>query len=163
MRQGVAIIKVNDIEVGSMPLAQYDEIVKDVKKDWRIWAAMLISNAGFVWRVVNKLWHNFVQAVMVVVSTLLVYFFLNPAEGTLFITELRIASPDTIMTALRNTTVLCIAVTIIINIVWMLVRGHTYVSPSEIAINKKIREVMEVPAEGPVTITLNLDELHSAR
>ncbi len=32
MQEGIAIVKVNNIEVGSMPISQYEEIVKSVKK-----------------------------------------------------------------------------------------------------------------------------------
>lgn len=163
MRKGVAIIKVNDIEVGSMPRDQYDEIVKGVKKDWRVWAAAIVSNTAFVGRVVSRLWKHFVESVMVIICLLLGYCYLNPAEGTLFITELRNASPETIMMSISKMITLCIAVTLIINTVWMIVRGHNYVSASEIAINKKIREVMEVPAEGPVTIMFTTDVIDRAR
>lgn len=33
MRDATAVIKVNGIEVGAMPLEQYEEIVRGVKKD----------------------------------------------------------------------------------------------------------------------------------
>ncbi|EIB3086664.1 hypothetical protein ACM3MO_004946 [Escherichia coli] len=154
MNAGIAVIKVNNIEVGSMPISQYEEIVKSVKKDWRTRVAVVFSYVGFVWKFIIRLWSYFVQSFAVIIALSMLYFFSHPAETTQFVIELRNASSETIAEGIRSVTNICVFLTIIASTLSFFIKGTpVYVSASENSINKKIREVMEVPAEGPVSVT----------
>ncbi|NWA64093.1 hypothetical protein HX773_24655 [Pantoea sp. B9002] len=164
MQDGVAVIRVNNIEVGSMPISQYEEIVKSVKKDWRTRVAAVFSYVGFVWKFIIRLWSYFVQCFSVLFALFMLYSLFHPAEITQFIDEMRSLPSENIANGIRSLTNICILVTIMSYAISFLLKGSpVFVSASENAINKKIREVMEVPAEGQVSITFKRDGLNSVR
>ncbi len=153
MREGTAVIKVNGIEVGAMPLEQYESIVRDVNKDWRTSIASIFSYIGFVWRMILRLWHYFIQTLSIFTVLFLLYFFQNQTELAQLITELRNAPSLHIAEIIRTITYTCLILTAIAGMLSILLKGTpAYVTATEKAINKKIREVMEVPAEGKVSI-----------
>ncbi|EJF6879695.1 hypothetical protein M8213_002219 [Escherichia coli] len=164
MQDGVAVISVNNIEVGSMPISQYEEIVKSVKKDWRIRISAVFSYVGFIWKFIIKLWVYFAQSIAVIIAFSMLYFFTHLGETTQFVTELRNASSETIAEAIHSVANICVFVTVIACTLNLLIKGiPAFVSTAEITINKKIRELMEVPAEGQVSITFKRDGLNSVR
>lgn len=164
MQDGVAVIRVNNIEVGSMPISQYEEIVKSVKKDWRTHVASVFSYIGFVWRIILRLWHYFVQGFTIFIAFFMLYSLYHQAELTQLITELRNSPSEHIAEIIRTITKTCIILTVIAVTLSILIQGTpVFVSATENAINKKIREVMEVPAEGQVSITFKKDGVYSVR
>ncbi|MDI9095022.1 hypothetical protein AB7321_20735 [Providencia rettgeri] len=164
MQDGVAVIRVNNIEVGSMPISQYEEIVMSVKQDWRTRVAVVFGYVGFFWKFIIRLWSYFVQSFAIIIAVSMLYFFSHPAETTQFVTELRNASSETIAEGIRSVANICFFLTVIACTLSFFIKGiPAFVSVSENAINKKIREVMEVPAEGPVSITFKRDGLNSVR
>ncbi|EDC3150157.1 hypothetical protein KGN64_003238 [Salmonella enterica] len=164
MQDGVAVIRVNNIEVGSMPISQYEEIVKSVKQDWRTRVAAVFSYVWFFWKFIIRLWSYFVQSFAIIIAIYMLYFFSHPAETTQFVTELRNASSEKIAEGIRLVANICGSLTIIACTINLFIKGiPEFVSVSENAINKKIREVMEVPAEGQVSITFKRDGLNSVR
>lgn len=164
MRDGTAVVKVNGIEVGAMPLEQYEAIVRDVKKDWRTRVASVFSYIGFVWRMIQRFWHYFVQTISIFIALFLLYFFQNQAELPQLITELRNAPSQHIAQIINTITYTGIVLTTIAGTLSIILKGTpAYVTATENAINKKIREVMEVPAEGQVSITFKKDGVYGVR
>lgn len=164
MHDGVAVIKVNNIEVGAMPLAQYEAIVKEVKKDWRTHIASVLSYAGFVWRIASRLWSYFIQSFAVVFSMFMLYSLYHSPEITQFITALRNAPSENLAEFFRTITSICITLTVIALTINLFLKGApVFVSASEIAINKKIREVMEVPTEGQVSVSFKKDGVNGVK
>ncbi|ECI5749101.1 hypothetical protein D5P88_24460 [Salmonella enterica subsp. enterica] len=164
MNAGIAVIKVNNIEVGSMPLAQYEEIVESVKKDWRTRVAAVFSYVGFVWKFIIRSWSYFVQCFSVLFAMFMLYSLFHTAELTQFIDEMRSLPSESIANGIVSLTQLSVLVTFIGCFLSFLIKGTpVFVSASEDAINKKIREVMEVPAEGQVSVTFKKDGVYCVR
>lgn len=164
MHDEVVVIKVNNIEVGSMPLSQYEEIVESVKKDWRTRVASVFSYVGFVRRIVIRLWSYFVQSFAVIIAIFMLYSLFHSAEVTQFVTELRNAPSERIAEAIRSITNICVLLTVIACTLSCFIKGTpVFVSASENGINKKIREVMEVPAEGQVSVIFKKDGTYCVR
>ncbi|EHI7937670.1 hypothetical protein J9T53_004692 [Salmonella enterica] len=158
MSNGTAVISVNGIEVGAMPLEQYENIVRDVKKDWHTRTASLISYIRFSIRLACRYFYYFATSFLVVFAFFMLYSNFHPAAFTQFIADLQTASPDKIASILRNITQLCFTLTLITLLITFYTKGlPTFVSASQIAINRKIREVMEVPADGQVIVRIKKD------
>lgn len=158
MQDGIAVVKVNNIEVGSMPVSQYEEIVKSVKKDWRTRVASVFFYSRFIWRQAIWVWSLFVQSFLVITAFFLLYSCFHISELTQFITEIRHSPSEDIAGFIRTITIICISFTFIAGTIDLFIKGvPQFVSATEDAINKKIREVMEVPAEGQVSITFKKD------
>ncbi|EGS4262587.1 hypothetical protein P0664_004767 [Salmonella enterica] len=164
MQNNVAVITVNNIEVGSMPVSQYKEIVKSVKKDWRTRVTAVFNCVRYIWKLIIRLWSYFVQSFTVIIALSMFYFSSHPAEATQFVTELRNASSEELASAIRSVTNLCFFLTIIACLLSLFIKGTpVFVSASENAINRKIREVMEVPTEGKVSVTFKKGDGDAAR
>ena len=164
MQDGIVVVKVNNIEVGSMPVSQYEEIVKSVKKDWRTHVASVFSYIGFVWRLILRVWHYFVHGFSVIIAFFMLYSLYHQAELAQLITELRNAPSEHIAEIIRTITNTCIILTVFAVILSILIKGTpVFVSATENAINRKIREVMEVPAEGQVSITFKKNGVYGVR
>lgn len=164
MRDEVAVIQVNNIEVGSMPLSQYEDIVESVKRDWRTRVASVFSYVGFVWRIVIRLCSYFVQSFAVIIALFMLYSSFHSVETTQFITELRNTPSERIAEAIRSITNICVILTSIACALSIFIKGiPVFVSASENGINKKIREVMEVPAEGRVSVIFKKDGTYCVR
>ncbi|MCS6721222.1 hypothetical protein NOM68_06555 [Proteus mirabilis] len=154
MQNDVVVIKVNNIEVGSMPKLQYEEIVKSVKEDWRTKVSSVFSYVGFIWKIINRLWSYFVQSFAVLIALFMIYSIFNFAEVAQLVNELRNASSDSIAKYIVLVANISILLTITGCVISFFIQGYPlFVSASENAINKKVREVMEVPTEGQVSIT----------
>ncbi len=164
MQDGTAIVKVNNIEVGSMPISQYEEIVKSVKKDWRTHVASVFSYIGFALRIIIMLWNYFVHSFAIFIAFIMFYSFYHHEELTHLITFLRNSPSENITEIIRVIAYYCITLTVIAVAISIVAKGiPIFVSATEIAINKKIREVMEVPTEGQVSITFKKDGVYSVR
>lgn len=154
----VATIKVNNIDVGSMPLSQYEEIVRSVKKDFKVRIATVLSGTKYLFKMVNHVCTYFVQSIITLIALIMLCTLFFPNDSTLVIAELKTLTPDEITHVLSSLTSICILLTMIVTVVNFFSKGvisSVYVSPSEIAINNKIREIMEVPAEGQVKVSFN--------
>lgn len=154
MQDGIAVVKVNNIEVGSMPVSQYEEIVKSVKKDWRTRVASVFFYVRFIWRQTMRVWSLFVQSFSVIIAFFMLYSVFHQSELTQFITEMRHSPSEDVAGFIRTIATICISSTFIAGVIGLFLKGiPQFVSATEDAINKKIREVMEVPADGQVSIT----------
>lgn len=164
MKDSVAVIRVNNIEVGSMPVTQYEEIVRNVKKDWRTRIASVFSYLRFICKMAIRLWSYFVQSFAVILALFMLYSIFHLNEITQFISEMRNLPSESIAVGIRSIANICFTLTIFAFAASLFINGTpVFVSATENAINKKIREVMEVPAEGQVSITFTKDGAYCVR
>jgi hypothetical protein len=164
MRDGTAVIKVNGIEVGAMPLERYEAIVKEVKEDWRTRIAILFDYVRVIWKAAARLSSYFVHSFVVVTAIFMIYSMNHSPEITQFVTDLRSLPPERIAEGFSTLARMCISLTMLAFVIsYILIGAPVFVSASERAINKKIREVMEVPAEGQVSVTFKKDGVYCVR
>ncbi|NIG88278.1 MAG: hypothetical protein G5703_08895 [Serratia symbiotica] len=94
----------------------------------------------------------------------MLYSLHHSPEITQFITELRNSPPEKLAEGFRSITQICMTLTLIAVAVSFFIKGvPVFVSAPENAIDKKIREVMKVPAEGQVSITFKKDSVYGVR
>ncbi|WP_261643104.1 hypothetical protein [Erwinia mallotivora] len=167
MQEGTAVISVNGIEVGAMPLEQYEAIVRGVKKDWRTRMATVFSYVSFTWKVVNRFGYFFVQLFPVIFAILMIYFMYHQPDLTRFISELRSLPSESIASAVNIITRYCIFLTglaVNFSFIFASIKGTPFfVSATESRVNNIIREIMEVPAKGTVKITFKKDGVYGVR
>ncbi|MEM7998900.1 hypothetical protein Q4R43_20875, partial [Morganella morganii] len=73
MQGGIAVIKVNDIEVGTMPISLYEDIVESVKNNWRTRIAVWFSYVQLLWKMVLRLCSHYVQNIVIIFALLMLY------------------------------------------------------------------------------------------
>ncbi|WP_133462489.1 hypothetical protein [Scandinavium goeteborgense] len=155
MKDGVAVISVNNINVGSMPVEQYEEIVRTIKKDWRTRILSVLSYMRFGCRIAIRLWSFFVQSFSVIIALFMLYSIFNLPDVTQYINEVRNLPSQNIAEGIRLVANLCVTLMFIVFPISIFIKGvPVFVSATENAINKKIREIMEVPSEGKVSVSI---------
>ncbi|EAQ0916014.1 hypothetical protein EYT18_21710 [Salmonella enterica] len=165
MREGMVVVKVNGIEVGAMPLEQYEEIVKSVKKDWRIRVYTVANSFGIYLKLARNLFLTFIRSLGVFTSLFMIMSLFRPdAEVAAFFREIKSATPEGMAYAFKQITVMCIVMTVMYYLLRAIFRGERkYNSPSKIAIGNRLREVMEVPTEGVVSVIFVKDGAYCVR
>nr|WP_241390874.1 hypothetical protein [Serratia proteamaculans]ULG18510.1 hypothetical protein Man4p2_00040 [Serratia proteamaculans] len=147
-----------------MPLAQYEEIVESVKKDWRTRVAAVFSYVGFVWKFIIRLWSYFVQCFSVLFALFMLYALSHPAEITQFIDEIRSLPSEIIANGIRSLTNICILMTIMGYALSFFLKGMpVFVSATENAIIKKNPAGNGSSAEGQVSVTFKKDGVYCVR
>lgn len=155
MESGVAVIKVNDVEVGSMPVEQYEKLVAEVKRDRRTQIASVVRYAGFIWRFFCRFCSYYIQSFSVIITVFLLLSMFQPQEVTDFISSWQGASAESITGLINTIARYCLVITVASFILSIFIKGvPVFVSATEDAINRKIREVMEVPANGKVSVVI---------
>ncbi|MDR7345366.1 hypothetical protein J2X14_003813 [Pantoea alhagi] len=155
MREGTVVISVNGIEVGAMPLEQYEEIVRSVNKDWRIRACTVLDNFRIYFKFAKHALFTFIRSLGVIAAIFMIACLFRPeTEVAGFIKEIQSATPEGLAYTISTITTMCICLTIMYYM-FRLIFGRVpeCLSPSKIAISQKIREVMEVPTKGKVSVT----------
>ncbi|EGK8902258.1 hypothetical protein IOW44_004408 [Salmonella enterica] len=157
MKKGTAIISVNDIEVGAMPLEQYEDIVRSVNKSW------LMRIHGFnqyFWYLLKQfcgLVDLFIRVFATVAVAAAIFFYYSSRDNIALNGELPLRLKDIyqITQLILNAS---IVLTIITSGLKFLFSGadatRHFISPRRHAIAYKIRQVMEVPAEGKVSVMI---------
>lgn len=157
MSEGVAIIKVNGIDVGSMPLEQYHAIVKKVKKDWRNRIVSAFSVLHYLFRIASVYCEYFIKTLVIFMALFFISSITSPSSVTELISSLKYSTPTDITTLIHTITNFAILISIFSFIMMLFFMPHTrfnYISPFDVAINKIIRTIMEVPANGDVTVSI---------
>ncbi|MEM7915734.1 hypothetical protein Q4Q75_17955 [Morganella morganii] len=153
MQSGIAVIKVNDIEVGSMPISLYEDIVESVKNDWKTRIAVWFSYVQLLWKMVLRLCSHYVQNIVIIFALLMLYSFFNSTETILFIDQFRNAPSKEIAGTIHFVININFILTGISYTLSLLIKGTPeFKDAYESSIANKIRKVMEVPAEGKVSI-----------
>lgn len=148
----IARVYVNQVEVGSLPTDQYNSIAKEARKDVRVWISqgMNVFMATFRF-VVDSLrlapWACFLLSVLLLATSpdLLTHFFTvmataTPAEATKLY-GLAVFS-GSVMAIFSN----------LVGIAFGWQSPYGYVNEVDRVINQKVRQILEVPAVGDMTI-----------
>lgn len=154
----IVVIKVNNIDVGSMPIEDYEKIVKDIRADCRNRILYVLSHINSIWKMAKKIISCFAMSYAAFFVIMMIYLYLNHAETVNFIELLRTSSSESIAKGIHNITNLSIVYSILYCTIPFLIKGEpVFQSAFDRAINNKIREVMEVPAEGEVSVHIAID------
>ncbi|EEK7813670.1 hypothetical protein G3151_004817 [Salmonella enterica subsp. enterica serovar Montevideo] len=158
MQDGVAVIRVNNIEVGSMPLEQYEDIVRSVNESWLMRIDSFNSYIWYLFKIFCGLVELFIKTFLflTVVAIIIFYYSNHPGpipDGDI---PLRIVDIYKITQFILNASIVMTILTLVLKLVFSggEVRS-SFVSPRKHAIAYKIRQVMEVPTEGSVSVTVH--------
>ena len=158
MQDGVVIIRVNNIEVGSMPLEQYETIVRSVNENWPI---RIESFNSYIWYLFKKtcgLVELFIKVFLFLSVVAIIIFYYSNHSGTIPYGDipLRVGDIYKITQFILNTSIVMTILTFVLKLVFSGGKVlSTFVSPRKHAIAYKIRQVMEVPTEGSVSVTVH--------
>ena len=148
----IARVYLNDVEVGSLPAVQYQRIVKDAKRDWRLYVLQWLNIIGFSLRC----------AVMCLRLTPWVWFYLSiialifaPEELSQVITEYGQATPLEVTRAYAKMVVFGASISAVcLSIIVAIGKSHVYgyVNKFDEAIKNELRRLLEVPTEGEMMV-----------
>ena len=147
-------VYVNDVNVGGMSLDKYHSIIKEVKKEKCYKAREILDIFYFLFGIAGRAVLYFFIA-FVVLAVLLVLFlqFYSAVSLPAFVDFLRTASPDAVGGVINK--LVCLSAFAALTLALLHTMDRRYTSPSQIAINKKLRLFMRVPAEGRVVVVVN--------
>jgi hypothetical protein len=152
MSSSIARIKVNGIEVGSLPVETYNEIVSSARQERRLYVAYAFRAVALILRLLIRS-TAIVPGVLLFALTFFLIF--EPASFTDLLTSLRESSPKEITSALRATVFGTWGVMVIF---FPLLLGSltpsqvAFKNPFEDAVNQRVRSILEVPTEGPLCV-----------
>lgn len=147
----VARIYVNGIEVGSMPTDQYKSLVKEQKRRVSL----------HVKGVLNALWVscNFISRLTITTSSVIVAMFVamcafDTGSTIELVKHLRETEPELIANSMQSFFLVVLVVSIPITTVHaaLFPARYGYINHIDLEINRKIRELMEVPTEGDMHV-----------
>lgn len=144
----IARVFVNRIEVGAVPLAQYQALEKRAHRDWRLYVAQ-----GFN---LLRVFLKFAFAAIVSLPALwlvavVAWAWLGPDSVLLALSELRTITPESLREGVSELLARSVALTLVFHLLHAAVFGfHRYGFKDifEDEVNQRVREVLEVPAEG---------------
>lgn len=151
MQSSIARVYVNRIEVGTLPANTYQAIVKSVRRERRLYLSWVVAAAQACLRPAALFYKSLPSTV---VGLLLILAAIWPDVFTAFITDLKAATPAQITDALRGLLrYLSLAFMIGFPLLTFFNRGQMHFeSPFDRAISHQIRSLLEVPAEGSLTV-----------
>lgn len=144
-------VYVNDVNVGGMSLDKYHSIIEDVKKEKGYKGRKIFSFFYFLVVLACRASTYFFMA-FIVLSIVLVLFlqFYSSVSLPAFVNFLRTASPDAVGGVINQLVFLSAIAALALTVIST--AEKPYMSPSKIAINKKLRLFLFVPAEGSVKV-----------
>lgn len=153
MSNAIARVYVNDVDIGSLPADQYKNIVIEIRRDRRLWVAQILNLLAVAFR--------FVAMLMKVLPFFLFYVTLL---GVLFAPEsiseimvyIQSATPDEIVQRMRQVIVASLFLSFLIMLISSIVSGYRYGYANQFDkdINKRIRNILEVPTEGDMRVSI---------
>lgn len=147
----VARVFVNQIEVGTLPAEQYYALVKAARRSRRIWIAQGLNLVATMLRIGVAMLRMvpFAWFVMVVVA-----LGVAPDDLAAVINSVKVGSAEEVVGVLRQAVVIGATLTGVAITGSMAFGGHTYgyVSRFDEFVGQRLRELMEVPAEGDVFV-----------
>lgn len=153
MKSSIVRVHVNGIEVGSLPAKTYHAIVKDVRRDRRLYLAWTLSATHLVLR---KLFQLFSAIPTIIVGLIILMALFSPELFTQLLVGLRTSEPEAIAQGLRKliTTIATVAA-FAFPLSAIFAPSHWRIqNPFASAISRKIRQVLEVPAEGELMVEI---------
>lgn len=150
-------VYVNDVNVGEISLEKYQSIIKEVEKEKGYKGRRIFSLFYFLVVLACRASTYFFMA-FIVLSVVLVLFlqFYSSISLPAFVNFLRTASPDAVGGVINQLVSLSAIAALGLTLISTTERRYT--SPSQIAINKKLRLFMRVPTEGRVEVVVNQNE-----
>nr|WP_228857543.1 hypothetical protein [Pseudomonas syringae] len=154
MKTAIARIAVNGIEVGSIPQLTYEEIVKSVRAQRRLYLAYGYNVLKGAWRALVLL----LQAIPTFfVAALAVAILFDPDSFSAMFEWARSADAAQVTGSFRSLLIYTATfLTWLLPLIVFLFPGHFAVAnPFDRAISRRIRGLLEVPTEGEITVTLH--------
>ncbi|WP_210532004.1 hypothetical protein [Pantoea ananatis] len=145
-------VYMNDVNVGGMSLDKYHSIIEEVKKEKGYKAREIL---GFLYYLVvvagRAVFYFFIAFCVLAVLLVLVLQFHSSIILPAFVVFLT-ASPDVFERVINELVATSAVAAIVLTLFSTIDRSYT--SPSKIAINKKLRMYLFVPAEGRVKVVV---------
>ena len=150
----VAHVYVNEIEVGALPVGQYQEIVKKVRQmDLRRFFGEAVNVGRMLLRFIQRLLENAVWAALLL---FVLQIFLDVEGAKQLVLAFRVAPLEQVIGFLRMfiASVLCLSG--IFGLLDFIARPRRfgYENQVDVAVNRAIREILEVPAEGDMRVII---------
>ncbi|PWC98978.1 MULTISPECIES: hypothetical protein [Pseudomonas] len=152
MSSSIARIHVNGIEVGSLPVEIYNTIAASVRQDRRLYLAYAVRILGVGLRML--LWGTCAVPVFLMMA-LVFLLIVEPASITDLIATTRVATPEAITAGLRATVLYTWIGMIVLIPTFLALFTPGYIAfnnPFTDAINRRVRSMLEVPTEGPLSV-----------
>jgi len=157
MGTAIARVYVNDIEVGALPADKYKKIVREVRADRRLY---VIQAANYLWAAWHFVAHSLRFVPVFWFIALIVAEVLGPSEVTAFIGAMRQATPAEV----NNGICWMLGAGLLFSMLFVFFCMFVGKYPSGITdefggkINRQIRSLLEVPAEGTMKVVVSGDE-----
>lgn len=152
-RGQVARVYVNGIEVGSMPTDQYKALVKE--QNWRIWLHVkgIFNVFTFSYNVASRI---AMATSIVIISILLVTCAVAPEGAAELINQLRQTEPKIIAAFMQRFVLLALVAVTFGTLLDIALHPalYGYINHIDLEINRKIRQLLEVPAEGDMRVEI---------
>lgn len=153
MGSSTALVYVNDVEVGSLPTEQYYQLVKEVRRQKMLYFLQALNMANVAARLVF-VWLQLAAILGAIIVCGLAL------SGTATLTEVfssvQAAPPKALAQTVHHIAVFCLSMAsvgvVLLSAVGRLDSG--YVNQFNRTISLRLRQLMEVPAEGTVQVVL---------
>ncbi|MDR6397956.1 hypothetical protein ACTOWA_00370 [Herbaspirillum seropedicae] len=148
----IAHVFIHDVEVGSMPLVDYEEILASVRDDWRIRIAGAVESMQWLVGGAAGFARDYVRGVVTVIALSLTYAALA-ADGADVVAWWQHAAAQEIVGVLKAVSLGALVLLLAVRVV----TGRLWSYPVESAYNRevhlRVRRLLEVPSDGPMRIT----------
>lgn len=151
MKTSIARVWVNDIEVGSLPLATYKDVQASLKREKRLYFAFAWEFLCALFRAFFALFRNVPWVTFALFMAMAVF---DPASFTGLIADLRTADPESVTKGVRVLLQTSFLITFLCIFMAVLTAGRKFgfKNPFEAALSRRIRSLLEVPTDGELMI-----------
>lgn len=162
MNTSIARVWVNDIEVGSLPLATYKAVQESVKREKRLYLAFAWEFLCAFFRAFGALFRN---VPWVTFALLMAMALFDPASFTGLIADLRTADPESVTKGVRVLLQTSFLITFLCIFMAVLTAGRKFgfKNPFDAALSRRIRSLLEVPTDGELTIMVYEEQNDAAK
>lgn len=167
MTTEIARIYVNNIEVGALPASQYESIVSDARNDRRIYLRQVLNVLGVLFRFLVTSFEYIPQAWFGMLVAIVIGDSISPGFGAGLITEIeklfkvgQVGLLDAVRMALFWGYTFALTGSLFAMAFGRMTFGA--VNEFDSSINRRIREILEVPSEGQMTVVVEKHVLTQA-
>lgn len=150
----IARVYVNQIEVGALPSAQYRAVVEQTRHDWRLYVQQVFNVAfACLWFLIASF--RLVPTLLFIAGAAAAIWV--PEEITASVIQLATITPEQLSQGIQRLLLWCTVFAVILHcsVFMMFFSGFHkfgYINVFDRAVNKQIRRVLEVPAEGDMFV-----------
>lgn len=145
----VAKIFINNVEVGFIPLEQYEKIKKDTYKSKKNYMLQAIEFFTFILKLMSKTISFIPVTLIILLITILIIDSNSLVE---FISLLKVSSPESIVNIIKNALYISFMITLIAVIVSYIFSYGKINNVFNRAIEDSILQLLEIPERGNVFI-----------